>query len=59
MSTANEINAYFDGMSTGMWMCASLKCGTKYVGSYGKLLSRALAEVEEERAAELKVTGKL
>lgn len=48
-TTKEEINAYYDGLREGVYMYAYMKDGTYYVGTTGKTLKQAYADVEEER----------
>ncbi len=49
MSEKELINAYYDGLREGVYMYAYMKDGTYYVGTTGKTLKQAYAEIEEER----------
>jgi hypothetical protein len=51
--TKGEVNAYFDALILGIEMFAWWKDGTQYVGTNGKMLKEAVAEIEAERAEAL------
>lgn len=53
----NEINAYYDGLREGVYMYAYMKDGTFYVGTTGRTLKQAYADVEQERELALKRHG--
>jgi len=47
------INAYYDGLREGVWRFAYLKDGVYYVGTTGKTLKEAQAEIEADRKRDL------
>jgi hypothetical protein len=47
--TKEEIIAYYDGLREGVYMYAYMRDGTYYVGSTGRTLKQAYADIEEER----------
>ena len=49
MNTKEEINAYYDGLREGVYMYAYMKDAVFYVGTTGRTLKQAYADVEEER----------
>ena len=51
--TKEEVNAYFDGLTSGIEMFAWWKDGTQYVGTTGKMLKEAVSQIETERAKAL------
>lgn len=53
----NEINAYYDGLREGVHMYAYMKDGTYYVGTTGRTLKQAYADIEEERSRALAKNG--
>ena len=53
MSTREEINAYYDGLKEGVYLYAYMKDGVYYVGTTGKTLKSAYADIEEERGQAL------
>ena len=42
--------AYYEGLKEGIWRFAWMKDGVYYVGTTGKTLKEALAEVDAEMA---------
>lgn len=54
MSEKDEIRVFYDGVKEGIWKYAWWKDGIQYVGTTGKTLKQALAEVDEERKKMLK-----
>ena len=48
-----EINAYYDGVHEGVWRFAYMRDGVYYVGTTGKTLKEAEAEIETERQRDL------
>jgi predicted transcriptional regulator len=53
MTTKEEINAFYEGLREGVYMYAYMKDGTYYVGTTGKTLVKAYAEIEAERQQSL------
>ena len=53
----NEIDAYYDGLREGVYMYAYMKDGTYYVGTTGRTLKQAYAEIEAERSSALAKNG--
>lgn len=49
MSTQKEINAYYNGVCSGITQYAHWKDGVQYVGTTGKTLQNALIETDAER----------
>jgi len=47
------INAYYDGLREGVWRFAYMKDGVYYVGTTGKTLKEAQAEIEADRKRDL------
>lgn len=54
MTEREEIHTYYDGVKEGIWKYAYYKDGVQYVGTTGKTLKEALAEVDEEKRKMLK-----
>ncbi len=54
MTEREEIHTYYDGVKEGIWKYAYWKDGEQYVGTTGKTLRDALAEVDEEKKKMLK-----
>ena len=54
MNEREEIRTYYDGVKEGIWKYAYYKDGVQYVGTTGKTLKEALAEVDEEKKKMLK-----
>lgn len=52
-----EIEAYYDGLREGVHMYAYMKDGTYYVGTTGRTLKQAYADIEEERNSALAKNG--
>ena len=52
-SSAGYINAYYDGLKEGVWRFAHMKDGVYYVGTTGKTLREAQAEIEADRKRDL------
>jgi hypothetical protein len=48
--TDTEKKTYFDGIREGVWRFAWMKDGTYYVGTTGKTLKEALADIDKEEA---------
>lgn len=57
MVTKEEVNAFYEGLREGVHMYAYMKDGTYYVGTTGKTLKQAYAEIETERQLSLKNKG--
>lgn len=52
-----EIDAYYDGLREGVHMYAYMKDGTYYVGTTGRTLKQAYADIDEERTLALSRNG--
>ena len=52
-----EIEAYYDGLREGVHMYAYMKDGTYYVGTTGRTLKQAYADIEEKRNSALAKNG--
>ena len=52
-----EIEAYYDGLREGVHMYAYMKDGTYYVGTTGRTLKQAYADIEAERSTALAKNG--
>jgi hypothetical protein len=52
-----EIDAYYEGLREGVYRYAYMKDGTYYVGSTGRTLQQAYADIEEERCLALSRIG--
>ena len=48
MQTDMEKTAYYEGLREGVWRFAWMKDGVYYVGTTGKTLKQALADIETE-----------
>ena len=48
-----RINEYYDGMIEGVRLYVHWKNGIQYVGTCGKLLAKAIMEIEDERKEQL------
>jgi hypothetical protein len=53
MTEYEEIQTYYSGMAEGISKYAHWKDGVQYVGTTGKTLAKALAELRFERARQL------
>lgn len=54
MRTEQDVmNAFYDGMSYGVYLYAWMKDGVYYVGTTGKTLKEANKEIEEVRQLQL------
>jgi hypothetical protein len=53
MSEREEIHTYYDGVKEGIWKYAWWKDGVQYVGTSGKTLKEAIADVEAEKKQQL------
>jgi len=51
--TISEINAYFEGVKHGIWCYAWWKDGTQYVGTCGRTLAAAEADMEKQKSEAL------
>ena len=49
MNTREEINAYYDGLREGVYRYAYMRGGVYYVGTTGRTLKSAHADIEAER----------
>ena len=47
--TKEEVNAYFDGLTSGIEMFAWWKDGIQYVGTCGTTLEAALKEIDSKK----------
>jgi hypothetical protein len=54
LNTIEEINAYYEGKQSGIWLFAHWKDGRQYVGTCGTLLSIAINEAQFEQQKALK-----
>ena len=52
-----EIEAYYDGLREGVHMYAYMKDGVYYVGTTGRTLKQAFADIEEERLVAMAKNG--
>ena len=52
--TIYEAELYYKGVKEGLWRYAWMKDGVYYVGTTGKTLKKALADVDAELEVELK-----
>lgn len=48
MTEREEIHLYYEGVKEGVWRFAWWKDGIQYVGTTGKTLKQALADIDEE-----------
>ena len=48
-----EMKAYYEGVKEGIWKYAYMKDGVYYVGTTGRTLKEALAEVDKEYKSQL------
>lgn len=53
MTEREEIQTYYSGMAEGISKYAHWKDGVQYVGTTGKTLAKALAELKIEREQQL------
>jgi len=53
MRTERDINERYDGIEQGIMLYAHWKDGVQYVGTCGKTLEQALADIDKEREKEL------
>lgn len=51
--TEQQLRAYFTGVKDGIWKYAWMKDGVYYVGTTGKTLKEAYAEIDAELMKEL------
>ena len=49
MSQREEIHTYYDGVKEGVWKYAWMKDGVYYVGTTGKTLKEAIADIDAEK----------
>lgn len=49
MTEKEKLNAFYDGVKEGIWKYAYYKDGVQYVGTTGKTLKEAWAEIDRKK----------